>query len=177
MDTMTSQPPMISYNQRAEPGEVRVKPVERRPAEKVLKALTWAILSVVLAIWAVIGAVFWIPLMIRAMLRFSINLIEAAFEGRRPAAAAKVLRDAVSFYRRGFLVAIEAVMGDSMDRGEVEATTENRLLLEVLWAILVWYFLFLFLGWIQASPADLWDWFSSIPWGDHLGDLVQRFRG
>jgi hypothetical protein len=48
--------------------------------------------------------------------------------------------------------------------------------MEVLWAILVWYFIFLALGWIQASPVDLWDWFFSIPWREHFGDLVQRFR-
>lgn len=174
---MKSQMPMIAYRQGDDPGAGQQNTGEAKPAEKVLTALTWGILAIVLAVWAVVGAVFWIPLIIRAMLRFSINLIEAAFEGQKPTTAAKVLRDAVSFYRRGFLVAIEVVMGEAVDEDRMEVTTENRLLLEVLWALLVWYFIFLLLGWIQATPMDLVDWFFSIPWGDYLRDLVGRFRG
>ena len=115
--------------------------------------------------------------MIRAMLRFSISLIEAMFEGHKPARAAKILRDAVSFYRRGFVVAVEVVTREQIDHRDEGPVTEHRLLLEFLWALVVWYFIFLLLGWIQASPLDLWDWLISIPWGDHFGDLVQRFRG
>jgi len=148
-------------------------------AEAVNKAftvLTWVILSVVLLVWAVVGAVFWIPLLLRAMLRFSISLIEAMFEGHKPTKAAKILRDAVGFYRRGFFVAVEVVTREPIDRREEGPVTENRLLLEVLWALLVWYFIFLLFGWIQASPLDLIDWFFSIPWADHIRDLIDRFK-
>ena len=143
---------------------------------KAFSVLTWLILSVVLLVWAVVGAVFWIPLLLRAMLRFSISLIEAMFEGHKPAKAAEILRDAVGFYRRGFVVAVEVVTREQIDRREEGPVTENRLLLEVLWALLVWYFIFLLFGWIQASPLDLIDWFFSIPWADHIRDLVDRFK-
>lgn len=176
MDTMTSQPPAVTYRSAAEPEEERSSPPRTTPSARVLTALTWGILFLVLVVWAVVGAIFWIPLLIRAMLRFSINLIEASFEGRRPTSAARVLKDAVSFYRRGFVVAVEVVVGDLTEEDRGQDTMENRLLLEVLWAILVWYFILLAFGWIQASPLDLWDWFTSIPWGDHFADLIQRFR-
>ena len=145
-------------------------------ASKIFSVLTWVILIVVLIVWAVVGAVFWIPLLIRAMLRFSISLIEAMFEGHKPARAAKILRDAVSFYRRGFVVAVEVVTREQIDDRDEGPVTKNRLLLEVLWALLVWYFIFLLFGWIQASPLDLIDWFFSIPWADHIRDLVDRFK-
>lgn len=175
METVTSQPPMLSYKpSEGQDEEGRTHGASK--TEKVLNGITWGILSVVLALWAVVGALFWIPLLIRAMLRFSISLIEASFEGQKPVEAARVLKNAVSFYRRGFVVAVEAVTGKGTDERESGPTTENRLLMEVLWALLVWYFIALFLGWIQASPVDLWDWLVSIPWGEHFSDLVQRFR-
>jgi len=177
METMTSKPPVITYGSGPAPAEESGGgSLVAKPTEKVLTVLTWGILFMVLSVWAVAGAIFWIPLLIRAMIRFSINLIEAAFEDKRPTSAAKVLKDAVSFYRRGFVVAIEVVMGEGTESHPSEQTMENRLLLEVLWAILVWYFIFLMFGWIQASPMDLVDWFFSIPWAEHFGDLVQRFR-
>jgi hypothetical protein len=138
--------------------------------------ITWVILAVVLMVWAVVGAIFWIPLLIRAMLKFSISLIESIFEGHKPATAGKTLRDAVSFYRRGFVVAVEVVTREPLDGREEGPVKENRLLLEVLWALLVWYFIALLFGWIQASPLDLWDWLASIPWGEYFGDLLRRFR-
>ncbi len=175
MDTMTSQPPMLSYRTPVSEDE-EVQPLVVRKTEKILTGITWAILSVVLVLWAVVGALFWIPLLIRAMLRFSVSLLEASFEGQRPVEAARVLKSAVSFYRRGFVVAIEAVTGKGAEDRESRPTTENRLLMEVMWALLVWYFIALLFGWIQASPVDLWDWLVSIPWGEHFADLVQRFR-
>lgn len=143
----------------------------------IFLGITWAILAVVLLVWAVVGAIFWIPLLLRAMLRFSISHIEAIFEGHKPAEAARILRDAVSFYRRGFVVAVEVVTREPVDRREEGPVKENRLLLEFLWALLVWYFIFLLFGWIQASPMDLVDWFFSIPWADYFRDLVGRFTG
>jgi hypothetical protein len=176
MDTMMSQPPVVSYRSAEGPGEDGVGAIADHPAEKILTVLTWAMLFVVLAVWTVAGAIFWIPLMFRAMIVFCISLIETAFEDKKPASAAKALRNAVGFYRRGFVVAIEVVMRTEVRGDQIEATAENRLLIEVLWAILVWYFIFLLFGWIQASPLDLVDWFISIPWAEHFGDLIQRFR-
>ena len=177
-------PPSLRAEAVGEEEERGPPPAVKRVNETVSKSinwlflgLTWVILSVVLLVWAVVGAIFWIPLLVRAMLRFSISLIEAIFEGHKPTTAAKILRDAVSFYRRGFVVSIEVVTRDEIDQRQEGPVTENRLLFEFLWALLVWYFIFLLLGWIQASPLDLVDWFFSIPWAEHLRDLVGRFTG
>ncbi|NNM07435.1 MAG: hypothetical protein HKO65_20255 [Gemmatimonadetes bacterium] len=188
---MTSEPPVYSYHsstgvapesagedagQKDGAGSGTKASKAASTVNRILDVLTWAVLFVVLLVWAVVGAVFWIPLMIRAMIRFCISLIEAMFEGHKPATAARILRDAVSFYRRGFVVAIEVVTGEQVNPKEEGPVTENRLLFEVLWALLVWYFLALLFGWIQASPLDLVDWFFSIPWAEYFRDLVSRFR-
>ena len=171
---------MIRYHSASEADEAaEPPPSEKRPAARVLSALTWVVLSLVLAVWAAVGAVFWIPLLIRAMLRFSLNLVGAVLEGQKPVMSARQLKDALSFYRRGFVVAVEVVMGEEteVERAESgEVTSGTRLLLEALWAVLVWYLILLWAGGIEASPMDLWGWFSSIPWREHFGDLVQRFK-
>jgi len=188
-DSSKAEPPFLSYSAL---GERKAEDQEGQegdggdggrwsPASKVMNqvflVLTWIILVVVLVVWALVGAIFWIPLLIRAMLRFCLSLIEAMFEGHKPTTAARSLRDAVSVYKRGFVVAIEVVTREEVEDGQEGRTTENRLLLEVLWALLVWYFIFLLMGWIQASPRDLLDWFLSIPWGEHFRDLWAAVTG
>jgi hypothetical protein len=181
----TPEPPRISYRRIHEEGSqgdegVPVSEKMRPYADAIqwtFTALTWFVLFFVLLVWAVVGAVFWIPLMLRATLRFSLRLLETMFEGRKPAKAALALRDAVSFYRRGFVVAVEVITGEKIDERDDGPVTENRLVKEFFWALLVWYFIALLFGWIQASPLDLVDWFRSIPWGEYFGDLVDRFRG
>ena len=181
----TSDPPRISYRRIQEEGSRGEEPGrtgdKARPYVDAIQwgftALTWLVLFFVLLVWAVVGAVFWIPLILRATLRFSLSLLETVFEGHKPAKAAKALRDAVSFYRRGFVVAVEVITGEKIDERDDGPVTEKRLFKEILWAVLVWYFIALFFGWIQASPLDLVDWFRAIPWGEYFGDLVDRFRG
>lgn len=170
------------YYKSVAQGEVEPEPeVKKEPGkyseviDGIFLVLTWVILVVVLAMWAVVGAIFWIPLLVRSMLRFCLSLIEAMFEGHKPARAAGILRDAVSFYRRGFVIAVEVVTQEKVNYDDEGPVTENRLLWEFLWALLVWYFLLLLFGWIQASPLDLLDWFLSIPWTDHIRSLVDQF--
>jgi hypothetical protein len=179
MSIMTTEPPVISYRPTDEPGEEPL--AEKKPgtqfskaANQILTGLTWGILGIVLAVWAVVGLVFWIPLLLRAMLRFSLSLLEAVFEGQRPTDSARILRNAVSFYRRGFVVAVEAVTKEEIV-GEYRGPTDgNRLVLEVLWAVLVWYFLFLWWGRVQTSPFDMWNWIVGLPWGETYANLLQR---
>ena len=185
MDGMSSDspnptnPPTMSYRSLGEPVEIREKEPPPSPVvrttNKIIQVLTWLILAVVLLVWAVVGAVFWIPLMLRAMLRFSISLIEAMFVGQRPTRAARILRNAVEFYRKGFVVAVEAVTREDLPEERRQPAGENRLLFEVFWAALVWYLFFLWIGWIQTSPLDLWHWFVSIPWREAFSAVLERF--
>jgi hypothetical protein len=179
---MTAEPPVYSYrSSRLADASARVaeeasgKGKEPSPVaevtNKVFKVLVWVVLGVALLIWAVVGAIFWVPLMIRALLRFSMSLAESMFEGHKPVRAAKTLLDAVNFYRRGFIVAIELVTREQISEDEEGPVKERRLLTELLWAVFVWYFIFLMFGAIQTSPLDLLDWFLSIPWAEHLRDL------
>jgi hypothetical protein len=179
MSIMTGEPPVITYRRTDEPaeetpGEDRSESQFAKVANYILVGLTWAILVIVLAVWALMGMVFWIPLLLRAMLRFSINLLEAVFEGQRPTDSARILRDAVSFYRRGFVVAVEAVTKENLAEKRGQPMDGNRLVMEVVWAVLIWYFIFLWWGWVQTSPLDVWNWFVGLPWRETFASLLAR---
>ncbi len=174
-----TNPPTMSYRSLGEPVEITDKEPPPSPVvrttNRIVQVLTWAILAVVLLVWAVVGALFWIPLLLRAMLRFSISLMEAMFVGERPTWAARGLRNAVDFYRRGFLVAVEVVTREDVTEDRRRPAGESRLLFEVFWAALVWYLVLLWIGWIQTSPLDVWHWFVSIPWREAFSAVLERF--
>ena len=178
---MTSEPPFRSYRDVDQDERVDEEDTGTHPygevVNQIFSVLTWVVLFVVLLIWAVVGAVFWIPLLLRAMLRFCVSLIESMFEGHKPSSAARILRGAVNFYRRGFVVAVEVITREEISDKAEGPVAEGRLLREILWALVVWYFIFLLFGWIQFSPLDLMDWFFSIPWAEHIRDLVDRVTG
>jgi hypothetical protein len=152
-------------------------PASDTPGTRFLTLLTRIILGVVLGVWAVVGMVFWIPLMVRTMVRFSVALVQATLDGVRPTEAARTLRDSVSFYQRGFRVAIEAVEGtpvaDVRPRGAIRG---RRLVRELVWALVIWYAILVPLG-FAWSPAELWTWLSAWPWGGWTDGVASWFWG
>ena len=173
---MSYQPPTLAYRRTEELDPDQEHPV-KRAADEVFGGITWAVLMVLLALWAFVGAVFWIPLMLRAMFRFALSLVQAVRVGKRPEGAARGLRDAVSFYRRGFMVAVETVTKMEIDPDAKDPDTGNLLFRELLWAIPIWYVIFLWIGWIQTSPLDAWHWWASIEWGEVFRVADQAVRG
>jgi hypothetical protein len=157
------------------PGSTTRRPLEAgSTSDRIVLWLTWAILGVVLFVWAIIGAIFWLPLLVRTMVRFSVSLVQSTMDAERPEGPARTLRDAVSFYRRGFVVAIDAVMReDTASEGTTrrEYIDRHRLTREALWALAIWYPILWWLG-IAWSPAELWSWIAGLPWGEALGSLA-----
>lgn len=174
---MDNQAPVIHYHTIEELDPDQVVASVPKTVNRIFAVVTWVILVFVLAVWTIVGALFWIPLLIRAMFRFSLSLLQSILVGQRPEGAARILRDAVSFYRRGFVVAIESVTREEIDGEAQDPQTGNRLVLELLWAILVWYLISFAMGWIHASPADLWNGFASIQWSAALGNVIDWLRG
>lgn len=181
-------PPTLHY--RATPEPV-AQPEEARPAreragsgpatlgERIIHWFTLAILGVVLTVWAVVGAVFWIPILLRTMVRFSLALIQSTMDDERPEGSASMLRNAVGFYRRGFVVAVEAVLReDPLREGRIrrERIDGGRMMKELAWAAVIWYGVFWGVG-LAWSPGEVAAWVMSWPWGEAFGSLVDGFTG
>ena len=184
---MPQKPPVLVYRrsrpqERFEEEETR-EPQPLRQAKGavnlVFKIATAIILVAILLVWLVVGVIFWLPWILRASFLFVLSLMESTFQGTKPTEAAKVLRDAVSFYKRGFEVAIDMVTREELDEDEENEAVRpegGRLLREMVWAAVVWYFILLWVGTIQFSPLDFWEWLRSIQWGELAGALPRLPR-
>lgn len=176
---MSDPPPTLSYRtpviveEEAESGP----PPPITALNRVFSIITLAVLGIVLALWLVVGAIFWIPLLLRAVIRFSVSLLHSVLLGRQPTAAARVLRDSVSFYKRGFVAAVEAATKEVVDEETDGPGMGKRLLAELLWAVPVWYLILFGAGWLDVSPVDIWNWFTSIQWSQVGGTVTGWFRG
>ncbi|HSM05121.1 MAG TPA: hypothetical protein VK858_10855 [Longimicrobiales bacterium] len=148
--------------------------------DRGVRYLTWGILSVCLALWAVIGFIFWVPLLLRSMIHFSLALSQSMLQGTRPVEAGRVLRETVDFYRRGFTVAIAAVFRrPSMTEKQVKTKglTPRRWLFEITWTALFWYLALLGLGVVETSPVDAWNALVALPWGEWWQSLTDTVNG
>ena len=145
---------------------------------------TWSILSVCLAVWAVVGFVFWVPFLLRSMLRFTFALSGSMLTGEQPVEAGRILRETVSFYRRGFTVAIEAVFGADQSQSASAASQKKRarvspryFVFEALGAFVFWYLVLLFGEVVEASPVDGWIGLVQLDWGVAWAMLVEWASG
>ena len=149
------------------------------PLDKGVRYLTWGILSVCLALWAVVGFVFWVPLLLRSMLQFSLALSQSMLQGTRPDEAGRILRETVGFYRRGFTVAVNAVFGPPPAKKQAVKTrlSAKEVVFEFAWAALVWYGILLAFGFIQTTPVDIWNATMALPWGEWWQGLEDTVSG
>jgi hypothetical protein len=147
------------------------------------RVLTWSILSVCLAVWAVVGFVFWVPFLLRSMFRFTFALSGSMLAGEQPVEAGRILRETVSFYRRGFTVAIDAVFGGELSPGtsarqKSRARVSTRyFVFEVLGAFVFWYLVLLFGGVVDASPVDGWIGLVQLDWSVAWAMLLEWSTG
>ncbi len=140
-----------------------------KQASGVSEAVTRVILGICMAAWAVIGLFLWIPRVLRAVVAFSLELVQSTVSETTADAAGRNLRSAANFYRRGFVGAVEAIRpstdGDEQGQSEVskEAESAQRALLvrETAWAIVIWYAILWSTGIIRGTSADL----ATVPWG------------
>lgn len=173
---MSELPATLRYTE-AEPEPLGIFEPHEEPGEpslfdRIVRPLTWGTLVVCLALWALAGAVFWLPAMVRRVAFYSVALLEAMIEGDRPDEAARRLRRAITFYARGFVTTVEVLTRTSRDEAAAVRDTETsgqsldlrRLAVEALWAVVVWYLVLLTVGVVETSPLDLWTSFWSVFW-------------
>lgn len=139
------------------------------------EAFTWAALIVCLAGWTVIGLFLWIPRAIRAILLFSLSLVQATVTETDLDAAGRRLRSAANFYRRGFVGAVESIRSsrDADGRSEGGWTIESSLILrETAWALFVWYLILWGAGFAILTPVDLGTLLIGLEWGALWSGIV-----
>ena len=154
-------------------------------AHYTLRALMWLIVATAMGVWLLIGFFFWIPLLLRAAVAFSVEVVNATLTGRSAEAAGHMLRRAVDFYKSGFVTALEAIEDPPEHRRPVRATQDEDeemvvdargFLNEVAWTLLIWYLIASTLGWTAWTPFRVWNEFWAIEWGHHFGIIWYSFK-
>lgn len=142
------------------------------------EAFTWGALVVCLAGWTVVGFFLWIPRVIRAVLMFSLSLVQATVRETDLAGPGRRLRSAANFYRRGFVSAVDSIRPSEENRGpsgtsDADLSIEGSLILrETAWALFVWY---LFLWWVDypmITPVDVVAFVANVDWAAIWSGLV-----
>jgi hypothetical protein len=156
------------------------RPGFEKKRENTASPLTWFVVSVCLGLWALVGLAFWLPILMREVVWFSVALGRSMLTGTRPTDAGKALREAVGFYFRGFRVAVRAIVGRTEAEEEEEdqkpkPPLKGRVALEVLWAVLVWYVALFATGVVQATPVDAWEAAVSWPWSQWFDTVAGWF--
>jgi len=146
--------------------------------DRAIRYLTWGILSVCLALWAVVGFIFWVPLLFRSMFKFTFALSQGMLQGVKPDEAGRILRETVEFYRRGFTVAVDAVFGKPQKPKQPQVRLRpSGFLFELGVAVVFWYLVLFLLGIVETSPAGLWEWVRGLPWPDLWGSVTNGAEG
>lgn len=105
----------------------------------LVNAVTFLLLVVVFAVWAVVGFVFWIPLLTRAVLVFAASVVHAVITGQRASGLRDYLRDASSFWFEGFQIAKQTLYPPSGEPSEWKLEIRiGRVLAESVWTAAYW---------------------------------------
>lgn len=103
------------------------------------------ILVLTLCVWALVGLIFWIPLLARVTAFFSVGILRAALGHRDAFVYGRQLESAIAFYPDGFRRTVEALAGragnDGNDGDEWEPEPQlplGRFLGEALWTAVFW---------------------------------------
>jgi len=145
-----------------------------RPGERAMKVLSLGILVICLAVWTIVGALFWVPLLLRRIVGYSVGLVPSMMAVGKPWRAAKRLRNAMSFYARGFRVTRDMVMRDpDRDERPLFAGPDDGprglwLAGELAWTLTFWYVVLLLVGVVDTTPLDLWRRLADVPWSERV---------
>jgi hypothetical protein len=105
------------------------------------------ILLVVLSVWAVVGFIFWIPILFRATTVFSALVVHAAFTKQDPYSMRHTLETACGFYFRGFRSAFDVIFNpDDKSNAPPIKLHLGLVIFETFWTLLFWVVFILFIS-------------------------------
>lgn len=107
-------------------------------AKRITSVLLRLMMLVVWAIWAPIGFLLWIPLLVRTTSVFVGFVVHAAITGQDPSHLRQHLEAAIDFWFAGFRFARETVLAEGREVRRPFESQTSRVLLEVLWAVAFW---------------------------------------
>ncbi len=103
-----------------------------------VKPVRYAIYIVSLAIWAVVGFFFWIPVLVRTTASFSAAILYAALTGSPSRQFGQLLNAAITFYFSGFSRISDAMFASEGAGADLPPFRLMQFLSEIVWAVFFW---------------------------------------
>lgn len=116
--------------------------------------LRWAVQSVALLLWAPVGLLFWLPLLLRRTVAFVLAVLRAGLTGSEVEMPRRRWEESVHFYRVGFLRIVHA-FGDEERFPDRPGPEDGSLAFELLWSAAVWTALLWLTGLWPDAPAAI----------------------
>lgn len=116
------------------------------------------ILILCLALWSIIGFLFWIPLLVRTVAVFSAGILYATLTREDPAVYGRQLQTAVTFYADGFRRTVMALSVRADANGAAPKGPPFRVarfLVEIAWAGVFWVAFLILLERLELVPPTL----------------------
>lgn len=123
--------------------------------------LRWGVQAVALVLWAGVGLVFWLPLLLRRTGSYVVAVLHSGLTGRGMTRARRRWRVAVAFYRVGFQRIVRAFSDEERfpgPAGETEPRGEEdygSFPFELLWSAAVWTTVLWLTGLWPNAPAAI----------------------
>ena len=116
--------------------------------------LRWGVQSVALLLWAPLGLLFWLPLLLRRTVAYVLAVLRSGLTGSEVEAPRRRWEESVHFYRVGFLRIVHA-FGDAERFPDRPGPDEGSLAFELLWSAAVWTALLWLTGLWADAPAAI----------------------
>lgn len=148
----------------ADDPDVREQEPAGRAERVVLGAetgLRWGVQAVALVLWAGVGVLFWLPLLLRRTGSYVIAVLHSGLTGREMTGARRRWRVAVAFYRVGFQRIVRAFSDEERfpgPAGETEPRGEEdygSFPFELMWSAAVWTAVLWLTGLWPDAPAAI----------------------
>jgi len=124
----------------------------------VVRVVVWAIC---MGTWMILGFILWIPLLGRAIVNYTFNLVLVTFKPKTDIRISeRGLEFAMAFYMSGFL-RINNTMLQQVSPGD-DGYEEIRMVQiwafakEAVYALIIWFIVLLLGGFIEFHPDKLW---------------------
>lgn len=120
--------------------------MERVTLDFLLGVVRFVILLITATVWAVIGFIFWVPLLARSTAVFSALILYVTLTNQDHRILGYQLEIATKFYIEGFRRIFEALYrpADAPPEGKPIDLQPWRIALETLWTVSFWFVLLFF---------------------------------
>ena len=130
----------------------------------LIASIRLCVLAIALLIWSVIGFLFWVPMLVFAIARYSVHVVYLTISGLDADVVSAQLEHAVGFYVNGFRNVVRGVFRKPSNQGpgltpQIDA---GRLMLHVIGVTLFWLAALALFLWTTGRLAGLFSWLRQL---------------